>query len=97
MNEKALPFAWLLLLVASCSRSQASQGKWTSCSCPYLTDFDDRATHNVEVCSPSPEKAPALAVQCAERLAHGHVDACTCAAPTTDCVSTDPCKSEEYK
>ena len=91
--------ATLILLACSllfgCGRSSPQPGQWVHCSCPYLTDYDDRAIHQVEVCVSSPSIAPPLAEQCASRHQPGHFDTCVCSTIKGPCDGTQSCRSLE--
>lgn len=91
----------LLLLLsgwAGCKRDQPQQqGKWASCTCPYLTDYDQVATHNLEVCVPEGVKPEQAAYNCAGKLTHGPAEPCTCKEPSGACDGKMTCKSNEYK
>jgi len=84
-------------LLAACDRGRARAGQWFPCTCPYLTDFDDRAKHEVEVCVPTEQAAPAAAAECASRAQPAHFDPCQCRAAKGPCDGTDPCRSLEMR
>ena len=70
---------------------------WVACTCPYLTDFDDVAKHQLEVCVPAGTKPEEAAYGCASQLTHGPAEPCTCAPPTGPCDGKELCRSKEYK
>jgi hypothetical protein len=94
-------FFLVLLVVASaaagCKSEESKPGKWFTCSCPYLTDFDGMAKHSLEVCVPEGTKPVDAARGCASKLAHGPVETCTCEPPGEACDGLKACKSNEYK
>ncbi|MBI5535319.1 MAG: hypothetical protein HY898_21505 [Deltaproteobacteria bacterium] len=88
----------VLLLLASlsaCGRSTPQPGEWIHCTCPYLTDYDDRAMHQVQVCTPNRQAAPKLAAECASRHQPGHFDPCQCGESKGPCDGTQACHSLE--
>ena len=48
------------------------------CACTVLTDFDDPSKHEMRICAPSPERAPAIARGCAQMGAPAPVEKCVC-------------------
>jgi hypothetical protein len=93
---------WLLVFLGAsalsapaCARPKPQPGHWVDCACPYLTDYDDQATHRVEVCVADPATAPAAALQCAQRAQPAHFDPCKCSAPRSSCDGTEACRSRE--
>jgi hypothetical protein len=73
-----------LLLVPACP---AERGSVHRCTCSYLTDFDDPATHPIEVCAQNPSRAEPVARGCAQAAAPAPIQACTCqpSARTQSC------------
>jgi hypothetical protein len=67
----------LLLLVLLCGGCR-EQGERHRCSCAFLTDFDDGSRREVTVCSPTAERAPAVARGCAQSGAPATIQDCTC-------------------
>lgn len=96
-------FVLSLVLIAvvlgfGCKKSESAKpGQWVSCTCPYLTDYDDVAKHSLEVCVPDGTKAEEAAYGCASKLTHGPAEPCTCGQPTGPCEGVEACKSNEYK
>ena len=85
-------------LTPGCKKSGAPKpGHWVACTCPYLTDYDDVAKHQLEVCVAEGVKPEEAAYGCASKLTHGPAEACTCGPPKGPCESADACKSKEYK
>gem|GEM_PF-626355 len=78
-------------------RSSSRPGRWVTCNCPYLTDFDDVAKHSLDVCVPPDGDAVKLAQDCASRIVHGPPEACTCGGVGGPCDGTESCRSNEYK
>jgi hypothetical protein len=93
----ALTTVVLLSVADGCKRSQPQPGRWVPCSCPYLTDYDDRATHKVDVCAADTAAAPQAALDCAARVQPAHFDPCACGAPAGSCDGTEPCRSRETR
>lgn len=87
--------AALCAVLPACGRSKARPGQWFHCTCPYLTDYDDRAKHEVEVCVPTPQEAAKAAAQCAAQAQPGHFDPCDCREPKGTCDGTVTCHSLE--
>jgi hypothetical protein len=76
-RSRDLVLAALILVAAtpSCERGGAPY----DCACSYLTDFDDAAAQPTRVCSPAPERAPAIARGCAQIGAPAPIQGCSCA------------------
>ncbi len=72
---EALVVGLLFTLSAGCAKERGSTYR---CSCSYLTDFDDSATQEVTVCSPSDERATEFARGCAQLGAPAPVEKCAC-------------------
>lgn len=96
--------SWIALVLAvaclalGCKKSEAPRsGHWATCTCPYLTDYDDLAKHELEVCVPQGTKPEEAAYGCATKLTHGPAEACTCGPLGASCESVEACKSKEYK
>jgi len=87
----------LAALVVSCRSDGPRAGRWVTCNCPYLTDFDDVAKHSVDVCVPPGADATELGRDCAARVAHGPPDACKCEGPREPCDGREACRSNELK
>lgn len=93
-----LLIATLLPFAIGCKKSEPPKpGAWVTCTCPYLTDYDDVAKHSLEVCVPQGGKPEKAAFECASKLTHGPAEACTCGEPKGPCDTASPCKSNEYK
>ncbi|MCU0654588.1 MAG: hypothetical protein MUF64_04640 [Polyangiaceae bacterium] len=83
-----LPFLAALALVAlaGCKKNEPPrQGRLLSCTCTYLTDFDDTARIDVEVCVPDGLDHQKEAAHCALQSAHNHLDGCSCKPPGVVC------------
>lgn len=89
--------AVVAVFALGCSRDQPRAGQWVPCTCPYLTDYDDVAKHELQVCVPPGQDAKKMAYDCASKLTHGPAEACTCQAPAGACDGTQVCQSSEYK
>ncbi|MGK4005999.1 hypothetical protein WMF31_25500 [Sorangium sp. So ce1036] len=71
--------AGALLLYALLSHAcRPEQGAPYLCNCTFVTDFDDDAKLDVEVCSPSDARAEGFGRGCAQTHAPGPVSECTC-------------------
>jgi hypothetical protein len=99
MIGRAAFLAVLLLLVlpVGCRQAENKLGKWFFCTCAYLTDFDDPAKHSLDVCVPEGADAQDHARGCASKLAHGHVESCTCEQSGEACFEIKACRSKEYQ
>ncbi|MCU0694522.1 MAG: hypothetical protein MUF54_24335 [Polyangiaceae bacterium] len=81
-----------------CSKRQESKpGVWFACTCPYLTDFDDVAKHQLEVCVPEGSRPEQRAQACASQLTHGPSEDCSCSGQRGPCDGKELCRSNEYK
>ncbi len=69
-------------VVAGC----AEEGRFYACTCEVVTDFDDASKLDVEVCAPSPERAPAVGRGCAQTGAPAYVQRCACAPMASSAV-----------
>jgi hypothetical protein len=67
-----------LFLGAAAAGCPAERGDVYDCTCTFLTDFDDPSRHEVLVCAPSSERAPAIARGCAQAGAPAPVQGCAC-------------------
>jgi hypothetical protein len=99
---ESLRFLWIIVSLAvvfglGCKSDKAGAGQWVSCTCPYLTDYDDVAKHALDVCVPEGKKAEQEAYHCATKLAHGPAEACRCGEPQGPCDGLETCRSKEYK
>ncbi|MEZ4441470.1 MAG: hypothetical protein R3B72_20395 [Polyangiaceae bacterium] len=78
-------FALFLTLVGlgwagmGCKPKSEAQPARFSCSCPVLTDMDDRSSVGVEVCAENQTAAEVAAPGCAQSNAPGTVESCHCA------------------
>ncbi len=98
----ARTWPWLVALMlpfaTGCKKSESPKpGRWVTCTCPYLTDYDDVAKHSLEVCVPEGTNPEEAAYGCATRLTHGPAEPCTCGKPGGPCEGAERCKSNEYK
>jgi hypothetical protein len=83
----------LATALCACPRSRREPGRWVTCSCSWLTDFDDRASHKVEVCVPAGRTAETAAAECASRHVPGHFESCACEPPRAVCDGAEPCRA----
>jgi hypothetical protein len=67
-----------------CSKAPAAPGKRVACTCTFLTDFDDAARVDVDVCAANGKNVVDEAKACAARSAHNHVEGCVCQPPTSE-------------
>ncbi|WP_438019626.1 hypothetical protein WMF18_11375 [Sorangium sp. So ce315] len=67
----------LLFAVLSCA-CRPEQGAPYECNCIFVTDFDDDAKLDVEICAPSEARAEGLGRGCAQTHAPGPVSECSC-------------------
>lgn len=80
-----------LAALAACKRSEPPRrGQQVTCTCTYLTDFDDTARIDVDVCIPDGLDHLREAAHCALQSAHNHIDQCTCQPPTGPCDPSAP-------
>lgn len=77
---RLLPSPELLWVGAALALTLGCQEKGAlyHCSCAFLTDYDDGAAQEVEVCAPSAERAPSVARGCAQSAAPAPIQSCTC-------------------
>lgn len=75
----------MLAALVSCRSSAPRQGQRVACRCTYLTDYDDTATVDVDVCVPQGTAVDREAATCAGRSAHNHIDRCDCKPPSGPC------------
>lgn len=64
--------------LCACGKSAPRTGKRATCTCTYLTDFDDTARVDVDVCVEDGREVDAEARKCAANSAHNHIDKCDC-------------------
>ena len=78
------------LALSGCRRAPPSPrpGTRTTCTCTYLTDFDDTAEVIVDVCVENGKKTFDEASFCAVHSAHNHIDKCDCRPPGEACDAT---------
>jgi hypothetical protein len=70
----------------------AGERHWTSCSCEYVTDFDQPGHLAVEICIGSPPDDHA-AESCARGLGVGAITRCACApSGPARCTDRDSCR-----
>jgi len=84
VTRAALALACALALGA-CAKPAPAPGHRVGCRCTYLTDFDDTATVDVQVCARDGRPVLDEARACAGQAAHNHVERCECAAPGDPC------------
>jgi hypothetical protein len=87
------PLIWLAaaLFLAGCKRAEPPRkGHLISCTCTYLTDFDDTARIDVDVCVPDGLDHRREAAHCALQSAHNHIDGCACKPPAGPCDPSAP-------
>ncbi|MCS6902090.1 MAG: hypothetical protein RMJ98_20930 [Myxococcales bacterium] len=91
MQDFLLPWLLMALLLAGCKRAEPPRkGHLVTCTCTYLTDFDDTARIDVEVCVPEGLDHQREAAHCALQSAHNHIDGCACKPPGTSCDPSAP-------
>lgn len=92
MSRGALLIA-AALVAAACAKPKPEPGHRVACKCSYLTDFDDTAKIDVEVCARDGRPPLDEARACAAQAAHNHVEKCDCAPPAAPCDAraTDAC------
>lgn len=81
------------LALAACAKPKPQPGRRVACKCSYLTDFDDTAKIDVEVCARDGRPVLDEARACAAQAAHNHVERCDCGPPGVACDAraTDAC------
>ncbi|MCL2824054.1 MAG: hypothetical protein FWD57_08695 [Polyangiaceae bacterium] len=85
----------ILLVAVGCKRGDTKPGRWLACTCSYLTDYDDIAKLSIDVCVEDGTNTMDAAVGCASKLAHGHVDSCSCGQLGETCAGLRECRSSE--
>jgi hypothetical protein len=70
----------LALALAGCHRAPGVEGRWSRCTCEYVTDYDQPGHAVVEVCVAGGD-ANRVAAPCAEGLGVGAVTKCVCEPP----------------
>lgn len=68
-----------------CGKPKPEAGQKVACTCTFLTDFDDAARVDVDVCVGQGKDVTEAAKSCAARSAHNHVEGCQCKPPTGPC------------
>jgi hypothetical protein len=81
-----------LFLGAAAAGCSAERGDVYDCACTFLTDFDDTSKHEVLVCAPSAERAPAIARGCAQSGAPAPVQGCACQKAAAAACTLDECR-----
>jgi hypothetical protein len=84
-----------VLSIAACRPSGPTEGSRVECTCTYLTDYDDQARVDVDVCVARGRETNREAAHCATESAHNHIDDCRCSAPGAACnpSAKDACKN----
>ena len=78
--------ALALLSLAACGKpSGPIAGARHSCTCTYLTDYDDTAHVAIDACIVNGKKPEDEARYCAAESAHNHIDRCDCHATGVAC------------
>lgn len=84
-----------LLAATGCGQAKAEPGTKIACTCTFLTDYDDAARVDVDVCVGEGKDVQAAAKACAARSAHNHVEGCQCKTPAAkspcDAAAKDAC------
>lgn len=75
-------------LALGCRRPPEPTGRWTRCTCDYLTDFDQPGKVLVDACILR-EVPEAVAESCAGLTGVGHVSECRCELPGDACRPSD--------
>lgn len=84
--KKALFSAFFVLVsTVACGKPERQPGKQLSCVCTFLTDYDDAARVDVDVCVADGKSIADEAKACASRTAHNHVEGCKCGSPKGPC------------
>lgn len=81
--------ALLASSVIGCGKTVSAPGKRVACTCTFLTDFDDAARVDVDVCVANGKNVVEEAKACAARSAHNHVEQCVCQPPASGAPGTD--------
>lgn len=72
--------------LGACRRSPGeSSGHRFSCLCSYLTDFDDNARIEIDVCVPSSKPTLEIAATCASDASRNPAESCSCGPPGEAC------------
>lgn len=72
--------------LGACRRSpDESSGHRFGCLCSYLTDFDDNARIEIDVCVPSSKPTLEIAATCASDASRNPAETCTCGPPGEAC------------
>ena len=89
--RRAILVAGAVSALGGCSsRAAPRSGQRVSCHCSYLTDYDDTARVDVEVCVADGHDTTREASVCAMQSAHIHIDLCDCKPPTGPCDPAAP-------
>ena len=75
----------LAIFAVGCGKAAPVAGQKVACTCTFLTDFDDPARVDVDLCLADGKPLEAEAKACAARTAHNHVEKCECKPPTGPC------------
>lgn len=86
----------LTVALGACEKPKPEPGRRVACRCSYLTDFDDTAKIDVDVCARNGRPVLDEARDCAAQAAHNHVEKCECGAPgdTCDARAKDACHAK---
>lgn len=95
MSARAPLLLCLLALAGGCKPAAKTTGVRATCSCTYLTDFDDTAKIDLDFCAPDGREVEKEATYCAAESAHNHIDRCTCTKTKDVCdpKAKDACRT----
>ena len=80
------PAALLTFVTCSgCGKAKPEPGQNAACTCTFLTDYDDAARVDVDVCVGDGKDLVEVAKACAARSAHNHVEGCQCKPKSGAC------------
>ncbi|HEU4410451.1 MAG TPA: hypothetical protein VFS43_34670 [Polyangiaceae bacterium] len=81
----------LAAAAGGCRRpAEGASGRAYTCLCSYLTDYDDTARIEVDVCVPSSKTPPEAAATCASDLSRNYAESCSCGSPRDACTPGAP-------
>lgn len=80
-----------LVALGACRRTPGeSSGRRHGCLCTYLTDFDDSARIEIDVCVPASKPTLEVAATCASDASRNPAESCTCGPPGEACDPSAP-------
>jgi hypothetical protein len=87
----------MVVLLPACKSKKPAVGHRIQCHCVYLTDFDDDAHVQVDVCARAGKDYVEEAKMCAMQAAHNYISKCDCKQPASKVCNPDlreACKAQ---